>query len=177
MAICAGGSSATHQAVRAELAGGADIVASRAHNWPRRQADKWGAVLCMGFVYFRAALDIDICTETSVSGEVMMDLRSFPPKMLLRAEAEQFTMLAVVQFAEMRLNQTLIPGGSAGDVMKNQLRGYGYEQFKMLVVSGDLEVPRLVSTPDGTGVEGVDVYYGPQLNLEMQDYMWVALGT
>ena len=41
-------------AVRMQLASGADIVASRATKWPQVQAEKWGTVLCMGFVYFRA---------------------------------------------------------------------------------------------------------------------------
>eukprot|EP01052_Picozoa_sp_SAG31_P004633 SAG31_NODE_194_length_20722_cov_19.854192_14_plen_230_part_00 len=37
-----------------ELANDADIVSSRSGDWPVEQADKWGAVLCMGFVYVRA---------------------------------------------------------------------------------------------------------------------------
>jgi hypothetical protein len=42
-------------AVRSRLAAGDHIVASRALKWPEPQARKWGAVACMGFVYFSAA--------------------------------------------------------------------------------------------------------------------------
>ena len=41
--------------VRQRVAGGAHIVSSRASKWPAEQANKWGAVLCMGFVYVRSA--------------------------------------------------------------------------------------------------------------------------
>ena len=41
--------------VRARLDAGAHIVSSRATKWPQAQVDKWGAVLCMGFVYVRSA--------------------------------------------------------------------------------------------------------------------------
>ena len=45
-------------AVREQLSGGADIVASRADKWPREQSTKWGAVLCMGFVYFKSSIPV-----------------------------------------------------------------------------------------------------------------------
>ena len=41
--------------VRQHVAMGAHIVSSRATRWPTEQASKWGAVLCMGFVYIRSA--------------------------------------------------------------------------------------------------------------------------
>ena len=40
--------------IRAELARGADVVASRSADWPIDLAQKWGSVLCMGFAYFRS---------------------------------------------------------------------------------------------------------------------------
>jgi hypothetical protein len=51
--------------VRGSIASGADIVSSRASNWPKAQSEKWGKVLCMGFVYFRA---------TSVTTELMEEV-------------------------------------------------------------------------------------------------------
>ena len=124
-----------------------------------------------GFAYFRAALAVEIGSETRFDGEVIFDLRSFPPKALMRASADQFTMLAVVEFAEMRLNTQLIPDGPIGDLMKDELRGYGYERFRFLAVTGDLEVPKV----DGT--TGVDVYRGPQLEISMQDQLWGGTRT
>jgi hypothetical protein len=41
--------------VRHHVAAGAHIVSSRATRWPAEQATRWGAVLCMGFVYVRTA--------------------------------------------------------------------------------------------------------------------------
>ena len=54
--------------VRRHVAMGAHIVSSRATRWPTEQAAKWGAVLCMGFVYVRSAPQSVAFIERVVDG-------------------------------------------------------------------------------------------------------------
>ena len=61
-----------------------------------------------GFAYINVRADLRIGANTNFKGELYFDARSFPPKALVKVEANNFNMIALLEFIELRTGVTIV---------------------------------------------------------------------
>lgn len=129
--------------------------------------------------------------ETTLAAEVLYDVRSLPPVLMMEAECTSCTFLDLARFVEMKVhggnetgcnpasvqhsaNSAIIKttdctivdaSGALAEVLRGKLNSIGYQYFKFKMTSGDIEVPVI-------GTETYETHYGPMFELNVIDTMW-----
>jgi hypothetical protein len=125
-----------------------------------------------GFAFFNVRTDLRIGPNTNIAGELYFDARKGLPKVLVKVEANQFTMLSLLEFVELRTNTTI--SKHLPEFLVDKFRAMGWFYIKLLAVSQNIEITYppnpLCAACSGGG--GVVKYLGPQLDLELRDSFW-----